>query len=116
MIFVVLCDIGLLLVDQDIVWIVQMMCCVVMVGLFLNELCLVWGVVCYLKLQGICVILVNLGYVGDMILDEMVYVDLVLIFKEVEVDMVDIFCCVEVVFVIVDQVLQVLLYLVMIWM
>lgn len=89
---------------------------VAVVGLSPNEARPSWGVARYLQSQGIQVIPVNPNHAGDTILGETVYAELAEIPDGAGVQMVDIFRRSDAVEAIVDQALQHLPDLRVIWM
>lgn len=101
--------------DEDIARIAHSAKVIALVGLSPNEARPAWGVARYLQSQGYRVIPVNPGHAGQTILGEPVYADLSLIPADMEVDMVDIFRRSEAVSEIVDQALEHLPSLRVIW-
>ena len=89
---------------------------VAMVGLSPNEARASWGVARYLQSQGMRVIPVNPKHAGKTILDETVYPDLASIPADAGVQMVDIFRRSESVGPIVDEALEHLPGLKVIWL
>ncbi|MDN5567226.1 MAG: CoA-binding protein [Paracoccus sp. (in: a-proteobacteria)] len=101
--------------DQDIGHIARNTRVVAMVGLSPNEARPSWGVARYLLSQGIRVIPVNPGHAGMTILDQRVYASLADIPVDAGVQMVDIFRQSSAVAGIVDEVLEYLPDVQVIW-
>ena len=89
---------------------------IAMVGLSPNETRASWGVARYLQSQGKRVIPVNPGHAGKTILDEKVYADLASIPVDAGVQMVDVFRRSDAVAAIVDEALEHLPDLRVIWL
>lgn len=89
---------------------------IAVVGLSPNEARPSWGVARYLQSQGFRIIPVNPGQEGQTILDERVYASLSQIPADAQVDMVDIFRRSDAVPQVVDEALQHLPDLKVIWM
>ena len=88
---------------------------VAIVGLSPNESRPSWGVARFLKSHGYRVIPVNPGHAGKIILDENTYANLAAIPADVQVDMVDVFRRSDSVAAIVDEAIDHLPHLKVIW-
>lgn len=102
--------------DDHIENIAQQTKVIAVVGLSPRESRASWGVARYLQAQGIRVIPVNPGHAGSKILDEDVYASLSDIPKEAGVQMVDVFRRSDAVGEIVDEALEELPDLKVIWL
>jgi len=89
---------------------------IAVVGMSPNETRPSWGVARYLQAQGFRIIPVNPGHAGDVLLGERVYGSLSEIPADISVDMVDIFRRSEAVPAIVDEAVEHLPGLKVIWM
>lgn len=103
------------MVDDDIAQVAQNTRVIAMVGLSPNESRPAWGVARYLQSQGYRVIPVNPGHAGHMILGEQVYATLGDIPDDAGVQMVDIFRRSEAVRQIVDDAIEHLPGLKVVW-
>lgn len=101
--------------DQDIARIARAVKVVAMVGLSPNEARPSWGVARYLQARGIRVIPVNPGHAGQRILNETVYASLADIPRDAGVQMVDVFRRSDAVAGIVEEALEHLPELQVIW-
>lgn len=102
--------------DTEIAHIARTVKTIAVVGFSANPDRPSWGVARYLQSQGYRVIPVNPGLAGQMQLDEMVYADLAAIPADAQVDMVDIFRRSDAVGAVVDEALETLPDLKVIWM
>ena len=102
--------------DEEIARIAREVRVIAVAGLSANEARPSWGVARYLQSQGFRIVPVNPGHAGGTILGETVYADLAAIPADAGVDMVDIFRRPDAVPDIVDQALQHLPGLKVIWM
>lgn len=102
--------------EEDIARIAHGVSVIAVVGLSANQDRPSWGVARYLQAKGFRVIPVNPGHVGKTVLGEKVYPDLAAIPRDFGVQMVDIFRRSDAVAGIVDQALEHLPDLRVIWM